>query len=671
MHAIARAGNAEPETIRDALHKTDYDAPNGHYRFTDKGQAYGFARCWSSSRRRAEGRSIVTGRCAALTSGEAADAPACADLQPLGSPEMDLFLQFLANGLVVGAFYALSALGLTLIFGLMRVVNFAHGEFYMLGGVLGWSSTTPRSVWISSPAWLLVAVIDGRVRLAGRPLADRARARPGRRGRHPADHRPVDLPRQHGAAGGRHRAAEGRRPVAQRARYSSAAWCSPRRACSRWRSCALLIMAAPSADPEDPARPAMRATFQDPMAAQLAGIRTATSTPAPSRSARTLAATAGMLLGSIYSAQASIGGLVSLKAFVVVILGGMGSFAGAIVGGLILGVTEALWGGYVATRHGRHHRLRAGDRDPAVPALRPVLHQGRTGLHEAFERNVLLRRRWRLAVAAAAGGRATSTCCIIGIMVLFYVVLATQPQPARRLCRRVLARPHRLPRHRRLYGGASVASRLACRCGPRCPLAGVVAGVFGFAIGAITLRLQGPFFVIVTLAFAEVLRLIANNWIGLTNGPMGLAGMPQPACWPAQPDGKQFYYYVALAAGWPLSLYLSLSLRVLQCRPRRRSRCARTATSRSRSASARSTYALRAFVLGAFLAGMAGGFYAHYISFVGPEVFGFSFMISMIIMVLVGGKGTLRRPAPRRAAGDPARGIPARSQGAAPVASSA
>ena len=41
---------------------------------------------------------------------------------------------------------------------------------------------------------------------------------------------------------------------------------------------------------------------------------------------------------------------------------------------------------------------------------------------------------------------------------------------------------------------------------------------------------------------------------------------------------------------------------------------------------------------------MAGGFYAHYISFVGPEVFRFAFMVSMIIMVLIGGKGTLVGP---------------------------
>jgi len=94
---------------------------------------------------------------------------------------------------------------------------------------------------------------------------------------------------------------------------------------------------------------AMRATFQDTMAAQLVGIRTAHIYAATFALGTTLAGVAGMLLGSIYVAQATIGGLVSLKAFVVVIFGGLGSFAGAIVGGLVLGVVEAMFGGYVAT----------------------------------------------------------------------------------------------------------------------------------------------------------------------------------------------------------------------------------------------------------------------------------------------------------------------------------
>jgi branched-chain amino acid transport system permease protein len=93
----------------------------------------------------------------------------------------------------------------------------------------------------------------------------------------------------------------------------------------------------------------MRATFQDTMAAKLAGIQTAHVYASTFALGTILAGVAGMLLGSIYVAQATIGGLVSLKAFVVVILGGLGSFVGAIVGGLVLGVVEAMWGGYVAT----------------------------------------------------------------------------------------------------------------------------------------------------------------------------------------------------------------------------------------------------------------------------------------------------------------------------------
>ena len=60
---------------------------------------------------------------------------------------MVLFGQLLVNGIVIGATYALVAIGLTLIFGMMRVVNFAHGEFYMLGGYI--AVTAARSLGLS------------------------------------------------------------------------------------------------------------------------------------------------------------------------------------------------------------------------------------------------------------------------------------------------------------------------------------------------------------------------------------------------------------------------------------------------------------------------------------------------------------------------------------------
>src|SRR3954468_24606466 len=91
---------------------------------------------------------------------------------------MDLFLQLLANGLINGTFYALSAIGLTLVFGLMRVVNFAHGDLYMVGGLLGWALTAnlglpflPSLVVVilvmGVAGWLIERILIERVREQG------------------------------------------------------------------------------------------------------------------------------------------------------------------------------------------------------------------------------------------------------------------------------------------------------------------------------------------------------------------------------------------------------------------------------------------------------------------------------------------------------------------------
>jgi len=175
-------------------------------------------------------------------------------------------------------------------------------------------------------------------------------------------------------------------------------------------------------------------------------------------------------------------------------------------------------------------------------------------------------------------------------------------------------------------------------------VAGVLAAAGGLVIGSITLRLQGPFFVIVTLAFAEVLRLVADNWVAVTNGPMGIAGVPQPD-WLAHAtnlDAKRFYYAIALAL---VGVTMWLAWRFVHSPAGRAAVTVRENRYVAQSVGIRPfRYALLAFVLGALFAGMAGGFYAHYISFVGPEVFRFAFMVSMIIMVLMGGKGTLVGP---------------------------
>jgi branched-chain amino acid transport system permease protein len=194
------------------------------------------------------------------------------------------------------------------------------------------------------------------------------------------------------------------------------------------------------------------------------------------------------------------------------------------------------------------------------------------------------------------------------------------------------------------YTAALFTTRLSLPFHVAVVAAPLLAGLFGLIIGSITLRLRGPFFVIVTLCFAEVLRLIANNWIELTNGPTGISGIEKPA-WAIGGDvlqQKLVYYYVGLLLA---TVSLFVSYRFVYSNLGRAAIAVRENRFVAQSIGISPfRLGLITFVLAAGIAGVAGGFYANYVSFVGPEVFGFSFMISMIIMVLAGGKGTLVGP---------------------------
>ena len=260
---------------------------------------------------------------------------------------MDLFLQLVANGLVLGAFYALSALGLTLVFGLMRVVNFAHGELYVIGGLFGWALTVVFA-WNYFLALVVVAIVLG---ILGYLIDQVLIARVRGQGEEPTILLTIGLSI---FIANTALLIVGTTPVTVASPFANKPLFLGPVVITQARLvlvaiCAVLIAAANLLIQKTTLGRAMRATFQDPMAAQLVGIRTPRIYGFTFALGATLAGAAGMLLGSIYVVEASTGGIISLKAFVVVILGGMGSFAGAVAGGLILGLTEALWGGYVST----------------------------------------------------------------------------------------------------------------------------------------------------------------------------------------------------------------------------------------------------------------------------------------------------------------------------------
>jgi len=164
----------------------------------------------------------------------------------------------------------------------------------------------------------------------------------------------------------------------------------------------------------------------------------------------------------------------------------------------------------------------------------------------------------------------------------------------------------------------------------------------GWLIGRLALKLRGAYFVLVTISFAGVISLVSVNWIELTNGPLGLPGVPAPELGPWSLRTKTAYYYLVLAA-------VALSYAV--CRRLVRSRIGRALMAlRENEALAESIgvdvthYLVLAAVVSAAMAGLGGSLYAHYTRFVSPEVFLFTYTVTMVIMVVAGGKGTLAGP---------------------------
>ncbi len=175
----------------------------------------------------------------------------------------------------------------------------------------------------------------------------------------------------------------------------------------------------------------------------------------------------------------------------------------------------------------------------------------------------------------------------------------------------------------------------------------VLPAVAGYVIGRLALKLRGAYFVLLTISFAGCVSLVSVNWMDLTNGPLGLPGVPPlEIALPGLPAlslrTKAAFYYVVLAA---------VALSYLVCLALVRSRVGRALVAlRENETLAASVgidgthYLVLAAVVSAAMAGFGGGLYAHYTRFVSPEVFLFTYTVTMVIMVVAGGKGTLAGP---------------------------
>lgn len=177
--------------------------------------------------------------------------------------------------------------------------------------------------------------------------------------------------------------------------------------------------------------------------------------------------------------------------------------------------------------------------------------------------------------------------------------------------------------------------------------AGAVAGLLSFVIGKMVLRLRGHFLAITTAFFGVLVTLILNNWIELTNGPMGVPGIPRPS--PITLPGltlsfetRADYYYLGLVF---VGLVAFLLYRLVNSRIGNALIAIRENEELARSIGVDAmAYKVFAFTLGGALAGMAGSFYAHYILFISPVTFTIAESINLLVMIIFGGMTTLFGP---------------------------
>ncbi|NPV03271.1 MAG: branched-chain amino acid ABC transporter permease [Syntrophaceae bacterium] len=174
-------------------------------------------------------------------------------------------------------------------------------------------------------------------------------------------------------------------------------------------------------------------------------------------------------------------------------------------------------------------------------------------------------------------------------------------------------------------------------------LAGLaLAGLCGFLLSIPALKLQGDYFGIATLGFGEILRMVVNNEVWLTKGPMGLPGIPRPSLFGVVFDTLPGY--LALSGGMALATFAVLSFVVLSPFGRALKAVRDDETAAEILGKNAFRFKIKSFVIGSVFAALAGVLWAHYTTFISPGDFTLTETILVLLIVVMGGKGTFLGP---------------------------
>jgi branched-chain amino acid transport system permease protein len=273
---------------------------------------------------------------------------------------MDIFVQQIINGLVLGSMYALIALGYTMVYGIIQLINFAHGEVLMIGALTSWILIGMMQAGMpGTPGWIILilalliacvvcAVLNYTIeKLAYRSLRNSPRLAPLI-------------------------TAIGMSILLQTIAmiifkpnfksYPNLIQAEPINVAGAVITPAQILILAVTAiclailsyivNKTNLGR-AMRATAENPRVAALMGVKPDTVISATFIIGAILAAVAGLMWATNYgTVHHSMGFLPGLKAFTAAVLGGIGNLPGAVVGGLFLGLVESVGAGYLGALTG-------------------------------------------------------------------------------------------------------------------------------------------------------------------------------------------------------------------------------------------------------------------------------------------------------------------------------
>ena len=273
---------------------------------------------------------------------------------------MEVLLQQIINGLVLGSMYALIALGYTMVYGIIQLINFAHGEVLMIGAVTAWSVIgIMQEAMPGAPGWaililaMLIACIVAAAlnivieKLAYKPLRNSPRLAPLI------------------TAIGMSILLQTLAMIIWKPNYKpfptllpsapfnvAGAYITPTQIMILGVTAVSLATLMYMVNYTRIGR-AMRATAENPRVAGLMGVKPDMVISATFIIGAILAAIAGIMYASNYgTAQHTMGFLPGLKAFTAAVFGGIGNLAGAVVGGILLGLIEAIGSGYIGTLTG-------------------------------------------------------------------------------------------------------------------------------------------------------------------------------------------------------------------------------------------------------------------------------------------------------------------------------